>query len=234
MFKTNHNNAEIEKFSQLANHWWELDGELKTLHDINPTRVQFICNHVDFKNKKVLDVGCGGGILTESLAKLGCEVTGIDLAAKTIEVAKQHAKQSGLVIQYYCKDIADLAQEQPEQYDIVTCMEMLEHVSQPEIIINNCAKLIKPTGHLFLSTINRTLTAYLFAIIGAEYLFKLLPYHTHSYEKLIRPSELASWLRKNNMEIGKIVGMGYNPLLRKAYLTSQLSVNYLLHAKFSG
>lgn len=230
MTKVGNDNAEIEKFSQLASDWWNKEGKLKTLHDINPTRLKFIGEQVDLKGKKILDVGCGGGILSESLVSLGGNVTGIDLAAETIEVAKRHASTSGLTIDYRCVSIETLAGEQPKQYDMIVCMEMLEHVSQPEQIIKYCAQLMKPSASLFLSTINRSLTAYLFAIIGAEYLFKLIPPRTHDYDKLIRPSEIASWLRDNHMKINKIVGMGYNPFSRRAYLTPRLSVNYLLQA----
>nr|WP_162261945.1 bifunctional 2-polyprenyl-6-hydroxyphenol methylase/3-demethylubiquinol 3-O-methyltransferase UbiG [Legionella londiniensis] len=216
---------EVTKFSQLAAHWWNPDGPLRTLHDINPARMQFIKQFINPTRHTVLDVGCGGGILCEALAQSGADVTGLDVEKDAIEAAKAHALRSGLSIQYVCQPLEEYEEE---PFDIVTCMEMLEHVKEPETVIQHCARLLKPGGYLFLSTINRTLAAYLGAIIAAEYILELLPRQTHDYEKFIKPSELSVMVRAADLEIKGIKGMAYNPLTRTATLQESVQINYLL------
>ena len=216
---------EVTKFSQLAAHWWNPDGPLRTLHDINPARMQFIKQFLNPTRHTVLDVGCGGGILCEALAQSGADVTGLDVEKDAIEAAKAHALRSGLSIQYVCQPLEEYEEE---PFDIVTCMEMLEHVKEPETVIQHCVRLLKPGGYLFLSTINRTLAAYLGAIIAAEYILELLPRQTHDYEKFIKPSELSVMVRAADLEIKGIKGMAYNPLTRTATLQESVQINYLL------
>jgi 2-polyprenyl-6-hydroxyphenyl methylase / 3-demethylubiquinone-9 3-methyltransferase len=216
---------EIAKFAQHAAHWWDTDGPLKTLHHINPARLEFIHNYCDIAQKTVLDIGCGGGILCEGVALLGAQVTGLDVEIATLDAAKVHAKSSQLTINYVCCPIEDY---EAEAFDVVTCMEMLEHVSEPQLVINHCARLLKPGGYLFLSTINRTLQAYAAAIVAAEYLFGLLPRQTHDFEKFIKPSELAAMARLAGLEFRGMAGMAYNPLSRTARLQSSVAVNYLM------
>lgn len=229
----NHNSVdpkEIDKFSQYAEDWWNTEGPLKTLHDINPVRLQWITSIVNLKNASVLDVGCGGGILTEGLAKLGAKMTGLDAEARAIETAKAHAKQQKLNINYVCEPIE--AHKPKAQYDAITCLEMLEHVEDPSGIIQHAKSMLKPGGYLFLSTINRTLKAYLTAIVGAEYVLQLIPRGTHSYERLIKPSELSAILRQHDLEVTSLCGLNYQPFTRKAELSDHdVSVNYLLAAR---
>lgn len=223
-----HANHEVEKFNQLAHDWWDINGQLQTLHHINPPRFQFITDHIKLNNKLVIDVGCGGGILCESLAKAGAIVSGIDLAPRSIEVAKLHLYESHLDINYECIDIADKAAKNQESFDVVTCMELLEHVDDPKLIIANCAKLLKPGGMAFFSTLNRTLKSYLLSILGAEYILKIIPKGTHDYAKFITPAELKKISSDCGLDVIDIKGMHYNPLTKNAKLTSSVEINYLI------
>lgn len=224
--------AEIAKFEALAGRWWDTKSEFKPLHDINPLRVNYIDQGSPVAEKRVLDVGCGGGILTEALARRGAEATGIDMGEAPLAVARLHALETGVKVEYRQVTAEDLAVEQPGQYDIVTCLEMLEHVPDPASIVHACAQLVAPGGHVYFSTINRNPKAYAFAILGAEYLLKLLPKGTHEYEKFIRPSELASWMRAAGLEMQDMTGMTYNPLTQRYKLdANDVSVNYLIHAQ---
>lgn len=219
---------EIIKFDNLAHQWWDLEGPLKTLHKINPARMQFIKHQINLKDKKLLDIGCGGGILCESLAREHALVTGIDLAPNSIEVAKLHLYESNLNIDYRCTDIIDEALSNPEAYDSITCLELLEHVEDPELIIEQCAKLIKPGGIAFFSTINRNLASYILGVLVAEYVLKLVPRTTHDYKKFIKPADLQTMLNRHNFDVLKIAGMYYNPISAQAGLTSSVKVNYIL------
>ena len=219
---------ELEKFSQLAHKWWDPNSEFKPLHQINPLRLGYIDRAVSLAGKTVLDVGCGGGILSEALADAGATVTGIDLADKSLSVAKLHLLESGKKVDYRKVAAEVLAEERPAHYDVVTCMEMLEHVPDPAVIVAACAKLVKPGGHVFFSTLNRNPKSYLFAIIGAEYVLNLLPRGTHDYAKFIKPSELAQWCRNAGLEVAEVTGMSYNPLNKSYTLGRDTSVNYLL------
>jgi 2-polyprenyl-6-hydroxyphenyl methylase/3-demethylubiquinone-9 3-methyltransferase len=221
--------AELAKFSALASHWWDPESEFKPLHAINPLRLDWISQMAQgLGNKKILDVGCGGGILTESMAARGASVTGIDLAEKSLKVARLHSLETGIKVEYRNVAVEQLAAEQPATFDIVTCMEMLEHVPDPESIIRACAALTKPGGHVFFSTINRNAKSFAFAIVGAEYLLRLIPRGTHSYENFIRPSELIGAARQSGLEATAIKGLEYNPLSKRYSLTSDSSVNYLV------
>lgn len=220
--------VELEKFSQLAHKWWDAQSEFKPLHDINPLRLGYINRHADIANKTVLDVGCGGGILAESMAHLKAEVTGVDLADKSLQVAKLHLLESGEQVNYRKIAVEQLAAESPQHYDVVTCMEMLEHVPDPSSVIAACARLVKPDGWVFFSTLNRTPKAYLFAIIGAEYVLNMLQRGTHDYAKFIKPSELAQACRNNGLNVIKVTGMSYNPLSKIYSLGNDTSVNYLI------
>jgi len=222
---------EIAKFEALAFRWWDTESEFKPLHEINPLRLDFINKHASLAGKKVLDIGCGGGILSESMAKRGAKVKGIDLGEAPLAVAKIHAKEENLDVEYQAIAAEDIAQQEPNSYDIVTCMEMLEHVPDPAAIVTACATLAKPDGHVFFSTINRNPKSFLFAIIGAEYVLNLLPKGTHHYEKLIRPSELDHWIRQASLHTNEIIGMTYNPLHKTYKLSSDTSVNYLVHSQ---
>jgi len=221
---------EIEKFSELAHRWWDPHAEFRPLHDINPLRLDYIDSVAPLRGKKVLDVGCGGGILAESMAARGGTVTGIDLAEKPLKVAQLHLLESGLEVDYRLVAPELLAQDAAGSFDIVTCMELLEHVPDPGVTVTACAALLKPGGNAFFSTINRNLKSYLFAIIGAEYVLKLLPRGTHDYARFIKPSELARHLRAAGLHMRGIVGMTYNPLTRVYSLGSNTDVNYILHA----
>jgi 2-polyprenyl-6-hydroxyphenyl methylase/3-demethylubiquinone-9 3-methyltransferase len=221
---------EIEKFSELAHRWWDPHAEFRPLHDINPLRLDYIDGIAPLRGKRVLDVGCGGGILAESMAARGAAVTGIDLAEKPLKVAQLHLLESGLEVDYRLVAPEALAREAAESFDIVTCMEMLEHVPDPGATVAACAALLKPGGRAFFSTINRNLKSYLFAIVGAEYVLKLLPRGTHDYARFIKPSELASFLRAARLQMGGITGMSYNPLTRAYSLGSNTDVNYVVHA----
>lgn len=222
---------EIAKFEALAYRWWDTESEFKPLHDINPLRLDFIDKHTSLSGKKVLDIGCGGGILSESMAKSGAKVKGIDLGEAPLAVAKIHAKDEDLDVEYQAISAEEIAQQEPNSYDIVTCMEMLEHVPDPAAIVSACANLVKPGGHVFFSTINRNPKSFLFAIVGAEYVLNLLPKGTHHYEKLIRPSELDRWVRQASLHTNEIIGMTYNPLHKTYKLSSDTSINYIVHSQ---
>lgn len=223
--------AELAKFEALAYRWWDKESEFKPLHDINPLRLDFIDNHVGLAGKKVLDIGCGGGILSESMATRGAIVKGIDLGEAPLAVAKIHAKETDVNIDYQAISAEEIATQEPQTYDVVTCMEMLEHVPDPAAIVQACSNLLKPEGKVFFSTINRNPKSFLFAIIGAEYVLNLLPRGTHQYEKLIRPSELDSWIRQAKLHSNEITGMTYNPLTKVYKLSSDTSVNYIVFAQ---
>ena len=227
--------AEIAKFEELAHRWWDRHSEFKALHDINPLRANYIDERSPVAGKNLLDVGCGGGILAEAMASRGATVTGIDMGEAPLAVARLHQLESNVTVTYRQITAEELSLEQPAQYDVVTCMEMLEHVPDPQSIIDACAKLCKPGGDLYFSTLNRNPKSYAFAIIGAEYILKLLPKGTHDYAKFIRPSELAEWLRHANLQLLDMTGMLYNPLTQTYRLDARdVSVNYLLHAKKPG
>jgi 2-polyprenyl-6-hydroxyphenyl methylase/3-demethylubiquinone-9 3-methyltransferase len=222
--------AEVAKFEALASRWWDQNSEFKPLHQINPLRVNYIDQRSPVAGKRVLDVGCGGGILSEGLAARGAEVTGIDVGEAPLSVAELHKKESGFDINYQLITIEELAKQEPESYDIVACMEMLEHVPDPGSIIKACAKVLKPGGTIYFSTISRNPKAYLFAIVAAERVLKLLPKGTHDYNKLIKPSELARWARRADLQPKDISGMVYNPLSKRYRLSGDTNVNYLVHA----
>lgn len=228
---TNVDKNELAKFEEMAYRWWDKESEFKPLHDINPLRLNYIDEHVGLAGKKALDVGCGGGILSESMAKKGAQVTGIDLGKAPLAVAEIHAQEQGLNIEYQAISAEALAVQRPLSFDVVTCMEMLEHVPDPAAIVKACAQLAKPQGQVFFATINRSLKSFLFAIIGAEYILNLLPKGTHEYEKLIRPSELDRWIRHACMRTSEVVGMTYNPFNKSYVLSTDVGVNYLVHAK---
>lgn len=222
---------EIAKFSSLAIHWWDPAGSLSTLHQINPLRLQWINEQAPLMGQNVIDIGCGGGILSESMNKLGAIVTGIDMSADAIQIAKLHQHESRTSVNYFLKTAEASADEEPAFYDIVTCLEMLEHVPNPASIIQAAADLVKPNGDIFFSTINRNMKAYLFAILGAEYLLKLLPQHTHDYAKFIRPSELSEWSRNAGLTLKNMIGIHYSPFTKQFSLSEDVSVNYLAHFK---
>jgi 2-polyprenyl-6-hydroxyphenyl methylase/3-demethylubiquinone-9 3-methyltransferase len=219
---------EIQKFSELAHRWWDPTSEFRPLHEINPLRLEWINARVPLAGKQVCDVGCGGGILAESIAKKGATVTGIDLSEKALKVADLHSLESGIKVRYELISAEELAAREAGQYDVVTCMEMLEHVPDPAAIVQACAKLVKPGGHIFFSTLNRNPKSYLFAIIGAEYVLGLLPRGTHDYAKFITPAELSGFARKADLEVEALKGMTYNPLTKIYSLNQDTSVNYLV------
>ncbi len=226
----NFDEKEIQKFDDVAQIWWDLDGEMGTLHVINPLRTKFVMEKVAAPAPKILDVGCGGGILSEALAKSGAQVTGIDLSRDSIEAAKLHAQAEGLSIDYRHTGIEEVAQAEAGSYDAVTCMEMLEHVPDPEAIIAACAQALKPGGQAFFSTINRTPKAFLFAIVGGEYILRLLPKGTHTYSKLIRPQELKQWSENHGLKFARLASLMYNPLTRKFKVAhGKEDVNYMAH-----
>jgi 2-polyprenyl-6-hydroxyphenyl methylase/3-demethylubiquinone-9 3-methyltransferase len=221
--------AELAKFSDLAHRWWDTESEFRPLHQINPLRLGWIDGQVPLKGRRVLDVGCGGGILADSMARKGADVLGIDLATKALKVAQLHALEAQTEgVQYREISAEALAAEQPGSFDVVTCMEMLEHVPDPSSIVNACATLVKPGGYVFFSTINRNAKAFLFAIVGAEYVLNMLPRGTHEYAKLVKPSELAGYCRASGLSLQQTRGMEYNPLTRHYWLSADTSVNYLL------
>jgi 2-polyprenyl-6-hydroxyphenyl methylase/3-demethylubiquinone-9 3-methyltransferase len=220
--------SEIAKFSALAHRWWDLNSEFKPLHAINPLRLNWIKSFVDLAGKKVLDVGCGGGILAESIAQSGADTCGIDLSEKALKVAELHALEVGVTLTYRSISAEALAEEEPEQYDVVTCMEMLEHVPDPASVVRACAKLCKPGGTIFFSTLNRNPKSYLFAIIGAEYLLRLLPKGTHEFAKFIKPSELIAFTRQAGLEMIGMNGMTYNLLTKVYSLGDDVDVNYMI------
>jgi 2-polyprenyl-6-hydroxyphenyl methylase/3-demethylubiquinone-9 3-methyltransferase len=225
---TNVDPAELEKFSQLAHKWWDPNSEFRPLHDTNPLRLGYIDRLAGLSGKTVLDVGCGGGILSESMAGLGAKVTGIDLGDKPLQVAKLHLLESGKQVEYRKIAVEDLASEQPGHYDVVACLEMLEHVPDPQSVVAACAKLVKPGGWVFFSTLNRNTKSYLFAILGAEYVLKMLPRGTHDYDKFIKPSELAQFCRNAGLDVADLTGMSYNPFSKVYSLGSDTSVNYMI------
>jgi len=220
---------EVAKFEELATRWWDANGECKPLHDINPLRLAFIEQHAPLAGKQVLDVGCGGGILSEAMAAHGAQVTGIDMAASSLQVARLHLLESALEVDYQCITAEELAQRQAASFDTVTCMELLEHVPDPASLVAACARLVKPGGNVFFSTLNRNPKAYLLAVVGAEYLLRLLPKGTHDYARFIRPAELDAWMRRNGLTLRHMAGLGYNPLTRRYHLNDDVSVNYLVH-----
>ena len=225
----NADELELQKFGDLAHKWWDKNSEFKPLHAINPLRLNWIDGLIGLKGKRVLDVGCGGGILSESMYFKGAEVIGIDLGEKALNVAKLHQLESGAKVDYQYIAVEELATQQSASFDVVTCMEMLEHVPDPAAIITACARLVKPGGSVFFSTINRNPKAYLFAVLGAEYVLNLLPKGTHDYAKFIKPSELASWARIANLDIHSMRGMSYNPITQHYSLGDDVAVNYIIH-----
>ncbi|HQS36840.1 MAG: bifunctional 3-demethylubiquinol 3-O-methyltransferase/2-polyprenyl-6-hydroxyphenol methylase [Methylotenera sp. 24-45-7] len=227
----NADQIELQKFAQLAHKWWDKNSEFKPLHEINPLRLNYINNIAPLNNKRVLDVGCGGGILSESMYFKGADVTAIDLGEKALSVAKLHQLESGAKVDYRYISVEQLASEQPASFDVVTCMEMLEHVPDPAAVIAACAQLVKPGGMVFFSTINRNPKAYLYAVIGAEYVLNLLPKGTHDYAKFIKPSELSAWARQAGLNVSGLKGMSYNPLTKIYALSDDVSVNYLMHTQ---
>ena len=224
---SNVDHAEIAKFEALAHRWWDRESEFKPLHDINPLRVNWIDERAGLAGKKVLDIGCGGGILSEAMAQRGASVTGIDMGEAPLAVARLHQLESGVAVDY--RQIT--AEEMPGQFDVVTCLEMLEHVPDPASVIRACHRLVKPGGQVFLSTINRNPKAYLFAVIGAEYILQLLPRGTHDFRKFIRPSELGAWSREAGLEVKDIIGLTYNPLTKHYKLANDVDVNYMVQTK---
>ncbi|WIX34655.1 bifunctional 2-polyprenyl-6-hydroxyphenol methylase/3-demethylubiquinol 3-O-methyltransferase UbiG [Salinicola sp. JS01] len=233
MAQSQHDNvdhAEIAKFDALASRWWDREGDFKPLHDINPLRLGFIDRHVALAGKRVLDVGCGGGILSEAMAQRGADVVGIDLGEAPLAVARLHQQESGVEVDYRHASVESMAEAHAGEFDVVTCLEMLEHVPDPGAVVEACAKLVKPGGHLFFSTINRNPKSYVFAIIGAEYVLRLLPRGTHDYHKLIRPSELSAWCREHGLRLRDQTGLTYNPFTRHYRLDPHdVSVNYMVH-----
>jgi 2-polyprenyl-6-hydroxyphenyl methylase / 3-demethylubiquinone-9 3-methyltransferase len=222
---------ELAKFSELAHRWWDPSGEFRPLHEINPLRLGWIERKVNLAGKNVLDVGCGGGILTEAMAKAGARVKGIDLAAKALRVAELHRLESAIDAEYEAISAEDLAQREAARYDVVTCLEVLEHVPDPASTVRACAALVKPAGQLFFATINRSLKSYLLAVVGAEYVLRLLPKGTHDYAKFIKPSELARWCRAASLTVEDLIGMTYNPFTKVFALEADTGGNYMMHAR---
>lgn len=228
---SNFSSDEVEKFNALAASWWDPEGKFRPLHDINPFRIDYIAERVAIEGIRCLDVGCGGGILSEALALRGAQVTGIDLAEKPLAVARTHAKASGAKVDYRLIAAEDLLPDEAGRYDVVTCLELLEHVPEPDSLVQACADLTRPGGHLFFSTINRDPRAWLLAIVGAEYVLNVLPKGTHDYSRLIKPSELASFLRLADLQLQDLCGMRYNPFTHKVSASKDLSTNYIVHAR---
>ncbi len=220
---------EVSKFEELAHRWWDRESEFKPLHDINPLRVNWIDQRASLAGKKVLDVGCGGGILAEAMALRGAQVTGIDMGEAPLSVAKLHQLETGVNIDYQQTTAEDFAQQHAGQFDVVTCLEMLEHVPDPASIIKACQQLVKPGGHVFLSTINRNPKAFMLAVVGAEYLMRMLPRGTHDYRKFIKPSELGNWCIAADLQLHDITGLSYNPFAKTYKLGADVDVNYMLH-----
>lgn len=226
---SNFDQREISRFDALASRWWDPQGELRTLHAINPLRLRYIEDRAGLRGKRVLDVGCGGGLLSEAMAARGAEVTGIDMADEALTVAKLHRHESGQQVNYLKSSAEALAAESPGHFDVVTCLEMLEHVPEPAAVVHACAALVKPEGAVFFSTLNRHPKGFLFAILGAEYALHMLPRGTHEYEKFIRPSELDAWARASGLSLQHSCGLHYNPLTRAYHLGGNLDVNYFMH-----
>ncbi len=235
MTNQNIDQNEIAKFEVLASRWWDPTSEFKPLHDINPLRLNYIDERVSLAGKRIVDVGCGGGLLSEGMALRGAHVTGIDMGEAPLSVAKLHSLDSGVDVDYRQTTVEELASDPDHagQYDVVTCLEMLEHVPDPGSVIKACAALLRPGGHLFLSTINRNPKSFLFAIVGAEYLLKMLPKGTHEWKKFIRPSEMSDYLRHAGLEVSELTGMSYNPVTKAYKLGRDVDVNYLMHARDS-
>ena len=227
----NFDQAEVAKFEALASRWWDPESEFKPLHDINPLRLDYIDQRAAIAGKRVLDVGCGGGILAEGMARRGAAVTGIDMGEAPLQVARLHQLESGVQVEYQRSTAEAFAESHSGEFDVVTCMEMLEHVPDPASVIAACARLVRPGGHVFFSTINRNPRAYLFAIIGAEYVLQMLPRGTHDFSRFIRPSELGAWARQAALVVRDLTGMSYNPLTRRYRLGQDVSVNYLMHCQ---
>ena len=230
---TEHQNvdhSEIAKFEAIAERWWDFDGEFKPLHDINPLRLDFIAQHAQgLAQKRAVDIGCGGGILAESMAKLGAQVTGIDMGQEPLNVAKLHALESGVKVDYQLSTAEAFSENHSEQFDVVTCMEMLEHVPEPESVIAAAARLAKPGANVYFSTLNKTTKAYLLAILGAEKVLKMVPEGTHDHSKFIRPSQLIAWAEQQGLKVRHSAGLSYNPLTKQFTLNNDVSVNYILH-----
>lgn len=226
--------GELAKFSALAHRWWDPNSEFKPLHEINPLRLDWIEQSAGLAGKRILDVGCGGGLLSEGMAARGANVTGIDLSEKALGVARLHLLESGQQVEYCHISAEHMAEERAQQFDLVTCLEMLEHVPDPASIVNACARLVKPGGQVFFSTLNRNPKAYLLAVIGAEYILGMLPKGTHDYAKFIRPSELTRWCKQSGLEPEELIGMSYNPLTRKYALVADTGVNYLVRCRKNG
>lgn len=230
MSEQNVDQQEIAKFEAVASRWWDLEGEFKPLHRINPLRLNYIQQRADgVFGKKILDVGCGGGILAESMAREGADVTGLDMGAEPLQVARLHSLETGIKVTYVQETVEQHANEHAEQYDIVTCMEMLEHVPDPRSVVLACAKLVKPGGHVFFSTINRNNKAWLMAVVGAEYVLKMVPKGTHDVKKFIRPSELIGWIDETQLRERHMIGLHYNPLTDHFKLAPNVDVNYMVH-----
>jgi 2-polyprenyl-6-hydroxyphenyl methylase/3-demethylubiquinone-9 3-methyltransferase len=225
----NADSGELAKFASRADEWWDRDGPFKTLHDINPLRVGYLCERADMKGASALDVGCGGGLLAEALAKQGAQVMGIDLAEENLVAAREHAAAGQLSIEYRCVAAEQIAAERPGSFDVVTCLELLEHVPEPEAIVSACAAAVRPGGAVFFSTINRNLKSFLLAVVGAEYVLGWVPLGTHEYLKLIRPAELASWCRRSRLRVCELTGLHFHPL-RGYFLGGNVDVNYLAYA----
>lgn len=222
---------EVAKFDALASGWWDLEGESKPLHGLNPHRLAYIKSHCKLENQRVIDVGCGGGILTEALVKAGANTTGIDMGEMALNVAKLHGLEAELTIDYQQMTAEAMAEQFSGQYDVVTCMEMLEHVPDPLSVIQACADLVKPGGHLFFSTLNRHPKAYLLAVFGAEYVMNMLPKGTHDYTRFIKPSEMAKWCRQAGLNVADLKGLSYNPFNKDFHLSDDIKVNYLMHCQ---
>lgn len=232
--RPNFDAAEIARFQAAASRWWDPEGEMRPLHDLNPVRLEYVERAGPLAGRSVVDVGCGGGLLAEAMAGRGARVVGIDLADDLLRVAELHALEAGISVEYRHESAEAHAAPHAGLYDVVTCMEMLEHVPDPEAIVAALARLVRPGGHVFVSTLNRTARAYLMAVLGAEYVLRLLPPGTHTYDKFIRPSELAAWARASGLELVDIAGLDYEPFTRRARLTDDAAVNYLLHLRKPG